>query len=575
MVVADLFCGAGGLSLGFATARVGSHKFQLAFGVDTDKDCMETYRANLLKGVRKTERATKGARRTVRGLSGQELLRAAGVRRIDVLIGGPNCQAVSSAGLRNPDDDRNDMFGEFVRLVSELRPRWFVLENVPGLTHRNNLPLLRAMLERLSRLKGYRVAADVLLASNYGVAQHRYRLFVIGTRARSAILFPSPTHGADRRPLMTVRQAIGDLDRVAPDGRRPGHVRSDLDTPNLRRIRAVPSGGDWRDMPIRLLPQRHFHTRASDQKGTYGRLRWEAPAFTITGLFPNVTAGPFVHPRHDRALTPREAARLQGFPDTFTFEGSWRSWARQIGNAVPPPLAHAIAKEILAAERGTTRNGVAGRLTLAVVRDAERGRVQLPILTPRVGAEAGFGRAVQRGKSSTAVAVVWPKAPPPDARRLEAEARLPAFTWTGKRARAIRLHSQHRSVAQIAVRLRLSEATIRRWITGYRRTGAEGWRAYHTSLDHMAGGDARVLARLEHAVAKVRDAHLGVEEGRRPHMNAHVRRLAAIYGRLSVRQLIEKIKRETDVQVGTVYVADLLAIADVLLRRGRQHRRAA
>lgn len=575
LVVADVFCGAGGLSAGFATARHGrSLGYSIAFGVDNDADCIATYRRNLLKGHNRDERGRRGPQTNVRNLDGGDILRAVDARRVDVLIGGPNCQAVSTAGVRNPRDERNDMFAEFVRLVEELRPRWFVLENVPGLTHRNNLPLLRRMFERLSRIKGYRVAADMLLASDYGVPQHRYRLFVIGTRTGRKILFPRPTHGKNGLACRTVRDAIGDLAHVPTDGRIVDHVRSELDTTTVRRIRSIPQGGDWRDMPIALLPQRNFQTRSSDQKGTYGRLAWDGPAFTITGLFPNVSAGPFAHPTQHRALTPREAARLQGFSDGFVFDGYPRSWARQIGNAVPPPLARAIAKEILDAEHGAKRTGVAPRLTLEVIRDAARGKRDLPVLTPRAGARPGFART--RGNGGVVSDDAPWKVSRADRRRLEVEAKMPAYTWTAKRAKALLLYVQRRSHAWIAKRLGLSESTIRRWTAGYRRQGFDGWRAYHTSVEAIARDDPKLRVRLRNAVERARHAHIASHSSEhRPHMNVYVRRLAQRFGSLSVRRLIARLAAERDIRVGTVYVADLLAIADVALSRPNREQKTA
>jgi DNA (cytosine-5)-methyltransferase 1 len=170
MTVADVFCGAGGLSEGFRSAARadGSRGFEVAFGVDRDPDCIATYRANVVTGST-GDRERRGQLRSVVGLGRDAILSAAGVKRIDVLIGGPNCQAVSSAGRRNLEDERNSMFEEYVRLVEELQPRWFLMENVPGLTHANGLPLLGEIFERFGELRGYTFAGDVLLAADLGV----------------------------------------------------------------------------------------------------------------------------------------------------------------------------------------------------------------------------------------------------------------------------------------------------------------------------------------------------------------------------------------------------------------------
>lgn len=564
LVVADLFCGAGGLSQGFRTASGPSgSSFDVVYGIDIDRDCMATYRANILGELPSPDQEVQGACRTARGLSGREIAGAAGVSDIDVLVGGPNCQAVSAAGLRNPDDSRNDMFGEFVRLVEELRPRWFLMENVPGLTHRNNLALLRGMLDRLAKVPGYEVAGEVLLAADYGVPQFRYRLFLVGNRVAAPIWFPPARFFARSEPsYIAIREAIGDLTERPPGAEPlPNHVIRRPDQMNVHRIRHVPQGGDWRDIPLKHLPPRNFATRSSDQKGTYGRLSWDDPAYTITSLAGNVTAGRFTHPILDRALTAREAARIQGFPDAFVFEGAPETWYRQVGNAVPPPLARALAEYILAADAGVPVPGLGGRLTPEAVRRAEDEGKSLPTMTPRLsGATAPPKRiAVTEAALPLAYDVVAAT------RRLEKESELPAFMWTAKRARAVLGLRAGRDYPSMARELNVSEATVRRWVDRYATGGPEGWRAYHTSLSALSGGDAATLERLREAVEEVRQPDLDQEgQQARPHMNAVVRHLLTRYGNLSVTEL-KRIVRDAGVDVGTVYVADLLAIADVLL----------
>src|SRR5690606_24900069 len=157
--------------------------FDLAYAMDWDEHACATHAANFPN--------TTVERRDVRGLSGEHILKIAG-RPIDLLAGGPNCQGVSQRGLRNPDDPRNMMLLEFVRLVSEVKPRMFLFENVPGLAHRHNFGLLQGIFELFEEL-GYRCAADVLLAADYGVPQLRYRFFMVGTLEDIDISFPAPT----------------------------------------------------------------------------------------------------------------------------------------------------------------------------------------------------------------------------------------------------------------------------------------------------------------------------------------------------------------------------------------------
>ncbi len=282
-------------------------------------------------------------------------------------------------------------------LVEHLKPKAFLLENVPGMVYWKRGEFGAQVLDEFRKL-GYSVTKDILLAADYGVPQRRRRLFIIGILGGKPFEFPAQTHmGGWRRDYLElwekkrqeqgllrhvrVWEAIGDLpaaradgivsakahpERLTPFSRRmrgsrrtgeiTGHAPFPISPDHLALIEHVPPGGTWRDIPRHLLPDRYRGMRRTDSTNLIGRLAPDLPAYTITTQFNNVTTGCFTHPYHDRALTAREAARIQTFRDSYEFASNASSVCRQIGNAVPPLLAHvlvsAIAKAILGEEDG-------------------------------------------------------------------------------------------------------------------------------------------------------------------------------------------------------------------------------
>lgn len=423
-VAADIYAGCGGLSLGLRQAG-----FDIPYALDWDKHACETHRAN----ARETEVLCDDIRST----SSASIARAVG-GHVDLLAGGPNCQGLSQLGLRSPDDPRNFMLQEFARLVSELQPTMFLIENVPGLAHRHNFPVLRGIFEWFREL-GYHCGADVLLAADYGVPQLRYRFVMVGTRnPELPITLPLPSHGPGREPYVCVWDAIGDLpartskdsletvayrcessnafQRYARRGIKgvTNHVASQISQINLERIRHVPPGGNWKDIPAELLPPRLIKCRMTDHSTTYARLTKEHPSFTITGLFGNVTSGAFTHPTEHRSISVREAARLQSFPDSYVFHGPRHSQARQIGNAVPPLLARALGVHIRRILLGSNPDGLEPRITHELLSD-QRAWDALPVLTPRF--MPLFGRG-------TKLPVGWGVAPQDRADKLDTSWKL-------------------------------------------------------------------------------------------------------------------------------------------------------
>jgi DNA-cytosine methyltransferase len=412
-VAVDLYAGCGGLSLGLEAAG-----FHVAYAMDWWNHACETHRNGMADCFVEC--------RDVRQVTGAHIENVVG-GPIDLVVGGPNCQGVSERGLRNPDDPRNFMFPEFVRIVSELRPRVFLMENVPGLAHLHNYDLLSRIFSSFEAL-GYKCGADVLLAANYGVPQLRYRFFLIGTLDKTNLSFPAPTHFEDGetqlfgRPFVTVRDALSDLPEIAADrqvdsvlpyvlpepynefqkyirAKSEGvlnHIVSATEEINLKRASHIPEGGNWKDIPADLLPSRFFACRMTDHSTTYARLRLDNPAYTITALFGNITAGAFTHPTQNRPLSIREGARIQSFPDWFRFYGPRNSQYRQIGNAVPPLLAKSVGEHLLRIMRGEKPASLSPRITRDVL-DDKRAWDALPILTPRFMGTFGRGTRWPKG----------------------------------------------------------------------------------------------------------------------------------------------------------------------------------
>ena len=620
LTVVDVFSGAGGLSTGFSSAVGPSgERYEVVYAVDHDKQALDTFRLNHFTDASTAKDDPRACCDDVQRVNKKRILKAIYPRkRVDVLIGGPSCQGVSPAGLRNPRDKRNQMLLAFVRLVRELRPKWFVMENVPGLTHANNRELLLEILKLLEGIKGYTVAGDVLLAADHGVPQLRYRLFVVGTRTKAPIRFPLPTHhpaaqsetlvdGASK-PYATVADAIRTLATIPPIETEPGeapvaktgevqnHWCRSITEVNRKRIAAVRNGHDWRDIPIKLLPERYFTTRSSDQKGSYGRLAWDWPAYTVTNASLNITAGAFTHPDHHRCLSVREVARLQSFPDDYIFRGSIEAQYRQVGNAVPPKLAEAVASTILAVHfgRGRRTMGAPGRLTRTVVKASVKGTAELPTLTPRCP-HPDVARSSNRKTPSipnerpdrikpAKTRAVWTRSPrpedpwPKDTKRLRILAAQPKNSRAAKRARSIVQFIDGVRRDRILADANVSVSSVRKWIDSYYAHGPDGWRAYHSGFSHLAPKDAKLQRNIEASVSRARRILLapvrgGAVKSKRLHMNGYIQQLIGRFGSHSFEELLVKVQERLGAAVGTVYVGDLLGIADAVLSVGPPQRK--
>lgn len=366
-VLIDLFCGAGGLSEGLRQAG-----FDPRVGTDFDKHALATYAAN--------HRNTKTLLADVTSVSGDKLRKLAGYDDVDLLAGGPSCQGFSTHGKRNKNDPRNFLFNEFVRLVGEVQPKFFLMENVKGLLTYSNGHFKNLIEEAFKRV-GYRVKSVTLCAADYGVPQLRHRVTFLGSRLDDADLsFPAPTHGepgSGLLPYVTVEEAIGDLPRMNGEFQRieweyadePSnafqkyvraftensvtlHQANRLSEQASQIAKFVGQGEGLRAVPVEHLPKRFKKMRRisngklrRDCTTLYHRLAPKKPSYTITCYYRNVASGPFMHPWEDRSLSHRESARLMSFPDSYVLKGA--SYPRQIGNAVPPLMAAAIGRHII------------------------------------------------------------------------------------------------------------------------------------------------------------------------------------------------------------------------------------
>ncbi|MHA1381633.1 MAG: DNA cytosine methyltransferase, partial [Candidatus Helarchaeota archaeon] len=271
---------------------------------------------------------------------------------IDVVIGGPPCQGFSMAGgkKRNGqtglwtgfvDDPRNYLFKEFVRIVDFIRPKFFVMENVAKMATILGGKIKLEVEESFKKI-GYNVKSKVLDAADYGVPQHRYRIFIIGTHLNLNISFPKPTYGKSDEgmklePYVTIKEAIGDLPplKSGESDSFPNHVAMNHSEQMLEKMSYIEDGGNRSQIPEGMRPK-------SGDSRKYIRYNSKAPSICITGDMRKV-----FHYGQNRALTVRELARIQTFPDDYVFYGSSISQQQQVGNAVPPILAKKLAKKIL------------------------------------------------------------------------------------------------------------------------------------------------------------------------------------------------------------------------------------
>src|ERR1700733_3169528 len=340
LTVVDLFCGAGGMSLGFKAAG-----FATLCAVDWNDSAVETYRTNFGKHVLK-----------------QDLSATFEPPPASVIIGGPPCQGFSSAGMRRVGDTRNSLVSHFAALVQRLRPAAFVFENVEGFLTAEDGRHVFELLEPLIA-SGYRVHVRKINAANYGVPQHRKRVIAIGGLGWDPTI-PEPTHSAFGAPgarsayrhlprTQTLAEALADLPPAAlePPGVPQGHYYRPLEGVDLERALAMKAGETMRDLPDELHHdsyRRRANRRVMD--GTPTEKRGGAPA-GLRRLEPDepskaITGGAraeFLHPFEHRSLTIRECAKLQRFPDDFIFCGRAAEQGQLIGNAVPPRLAAGIA----------------------------------------------------------------------------------------------------------------------------------------------------------------------------------------------------------------------------------------
>ena len=334
MKIIDLFCGIGGLSLGFEQAG-----FEVVSAVDMWADAVKTYNHN------REERVAEVI--SVEEYNVKELPAIIAHEKITGIIGGPPCQGFSTVGKREVDDPRNKMYLEFYKAVKLADPEFFLIENVKGMLTLNKGAFVKDLLKRFGKDGlGYTISYKLLNAADYGIPQNRYRVFYIGIKNKKFV-FPEPF---DYK--LTAKDGIGDLEGATQEkyGSSPQNeyqrvMRGNVNKPvnqeytihtekTISIISQVPDGGNIRDLPPEIWHVRKYN-KAFERMGTF------KPSNTIDTGHRN-----YFHYSEPRIPTVRESARIQSFPDSFEILGTRGSQYKQVGNAVPPMLAKIIAERI-------------------------------------------------------------------------------------------------------------------------------------------------------------------------------------------------------------------------------------
>lgn len=310
----------------------------------------------------------------IKNFRAKEVEKDLGVKanEIDVIVGGPPCQAYSTVGKRLIDDPRGKLFQEYYRVLKEFNPKFFLYENVKGLLSMRGGELLDTIISLFESL-GYKVQHKLLNSADYGAPQIRERVIVVGSKLEENFRYPLPTHcdanelnnffGFGLKPHLTLEEAISDLPFIKSGEESFEYISEpqnefqrlmrvnapeklmDHNAPNnnaklVKIMELLPDGGTPEDLPKELRPTSGF-------KNTYCRLWWSRPSTTITRNLSTPSSSRCIHPKAPRPLTTREGARIQCFPDSYLLYGSRSDRNLQIGNAVPGFLSNALAKAIL------------------------------------------------------------------------------------------------------------------------------------------------------------------------------------------------------------------------------------
>ncbi len=349
--VIDLFAGVGGLSYGFSQMA----EFEILLANEIEKDIAAAYSLN--------HPNVKMLNLDICDLNKEMFDVALSCSKVDIVVGGPPCQSYSTLGKRQMDDKAN-LFKQYIRILKILSPKAFVFENVTGILSMDKGNLFERIKSDFQAL-GYSLNYKVLNAVEFGVPQQRERVILVGFKGEANFTYPTPTHGDGLKPFVTLKDAIGDLPEIK-SGEKKDYYNKDVGNEFLEFVRkgssdileehfspkngehlikimqALKDGGSKNDLPEEIRPK-------SGYGNTYAKLWWEKPSTTVTRNFACPSSSRCIHPRDSRALSIREGARLQSFPDNYKFYGSDTIKRLQIGNAVPPLLSIAIAKEILKA----------------------------------------------------------------------------------------------------------------------------------------------------------------------------------------------------------------------------------
>ncbi|EOW1951722.1 DNA cytosine methyltransferase [Enterococcus faecalis] len=362
LIAIDLFSGAGGTTSGLKKAGI-----RVSIAVEFDKKAVETYKKNnpeveiICEDIRKVDSSM--LEKKINKTKEDRLL----------LVACPPCQGFSSIGKKGTDDERNLMIFEFLRFINELKPDFILMENVAGMTRGVGKEIFRKFEVEIK--SDYDIIYDILNAADYGVPQSRKRLVLHGVRRDIKgklknegieISLPDPTHdkNGDGLPEWINADIILDLPSIEAGTEYEGdniynHVSNGLSEINIQRMKYIRSnGGNRNSLPDNLSLKCHKKTKGHSD--VYGILNINKPAITITGGCMSYSKGRFGHPYQNRALSAREAARLQSFDDNYVFVGNRGDLARQIGNAVPVKLAQASGlyfKRLYNILRGKIENG--------------------------------------------------------------------------------------------------------------------------------------------------------------------------------------------------------------------------